>query len=674
MTIQFGREICGDLEQAQRREWLVTNGMGGYGCGTVAGLLTRQYHGLLIAATEPPCRRRLRVVKLDETVQLGGKSYPLYTNRWADGTVAPRGYYYLEQFRLEGRTPIWRYACAEARLEKSIWMEWGRNITYIRYHLCQGGRSLSLSIKALVNDRGHHGGITGENWEISPCPQGVKLSCEGGSPCYILSDRGRVSESYNWYAGFDLALERDRHTGDCEDHLHGASLKANLDPGDSLTVAVSTDPISELDAAAAWDRYQAREQQLLRTWRNHDSSSPGPSSLGSDETTPPWLQQLVLAADSFLVTRQPLYINPNGWETTVLTGYPWFGDWGRYTMMSLPGLTLATGRPELMRSVLTTSARYFKNGVLPNVFPDDGGPPAYNTVDASLWYIEAVRLYFKTSGDLSFLEQIYPTLVKVIEAYCYGLTPGIELDRQDGLLESAAQLTWMDAKVGDDVITPRQGKAIEVNALWYNAVVAMTHFAEALGHRSKAYHALGRQIQAGFQRFWNSNLGYCYDVLDGPEGDESQLRPNQLLAVYLPGPLFSLERQGAILEVCRRSLLTSYGLRSLSPDDLQYVGVYGGDLSQRDRVYHQGTAWAWWLGLYSVAHYRIYQNRCEALSFLTPLADHLQTAGLGQISEIFDGDEPMLPRGCIAHGAAVASTLWAWRAITQSSSTSLADR
>ncbi|USR91838.1 amylo-alpha-1,6-glucosidase [Phormidium yuhuli AB48] len=665
MTIQFGREICGDLEQAQQREWLVTNGIGGYGCGTVAGLLTRQYHGVLVAAMEPPCCRRLRVVKLDETIQLGGKSYPLYTNRWADGTVAPRGYYYLEQFRLVGRTPVWIYACGEARLEKSLWMEWGHNTTYVRYRLLRGGRSLELSIKALVNDRSHHGGITGENWDIDPCPQGVKLSCEGGVPCYILGDRGLVTPRYNWYAGFDLARERDRGSGDYEDHLHGATLKATLDPGDSdsFTVAVTTEALPTLNAAAAWRRHQAREQELVATWQ------------GSSETAAPnWIQQLVLAADSFVVTRHPLYINPEQPETTLLTGYPWFGDWGRYTMMSLPGLTLATGRPEVMRSVLTSAASYFQDGVLPNVFPDDGGLPAYNTVDASLWYIEAVRLYVKVTGDRPFLEQIYPTLVDVVEAYSRGVSPGIHLDRQDGLLESQAQLTWMDAKVGETPITPRQGKAVEVNALWYNAILTMTQFAEQLGQRSKPYHALGRQIQAGFQRFWNPSLGYCYDVLDGPNGDDMTLRPNQLLAAYLPGPLLSSDRCRTLLDICSRSLLTSYGLRSLCPDDVNYLGHYGGNLPQRDRAYHQGTTWAWWLGIYSLAHYRLYGDASAALSFLSPIADHLQTAGLGQISEIFDGDDPLPPRGCIAHGAAVASVLWAWRAIAQSKATSLADR
>ena len=509
------------------------------------------------------------------------------------------------------------------------------------------------------------GALPEKNWDIDPCPQGVKLSCEGGVPCYILGDRGLVTPRYNWYAGFDLARERDRGSGDYEDHLHGATLKATLDPGDSdsFTVAVTTEALPTLNAAAAWRRHQAREQELVATWQ------------GSSETAAPnWIQQLVLAADSFVVTRHPLYINPEQPETTLLTGYPWFGDWGRYTMMSLPGLTLATGRPEVMRSVLTSAASYFQDGVLPNVFPDDGGLPAYNTVDASLWYIEAVRLYVKVTGDRPFLEQIYPTLVDVVEAYSRGVSPGIHLDRQDGLLESQAQLTWMDAKVGETPITPRQGKAVEVNALWYNAILTMTQFAEQLGQRSKPYHALGRQIQAGFQRFWNPSLGYCYDVLDGPNGDDMTLRPNQLLAAYLPGPLLSSDRCRTLLDICSRSLLTSYGLRSLCPDDVNYLGHYGGNLPQRDRAYHQGTTWAWWLGIYSLAHYRLYGDASAALSFLSPIADHLQTAGLGQISEIFDGDDPLPPRGCIAHGAAVASVLWAWRAIAQSKATSLADR
>lgn len=665
MAIEFGREVCGDLRIAESREWLVTNGIGGYASGTVAGLLTRQYHGILIAAIAPPTRRRLLLAKLDETALYRGQVYPLYTNRWADGTIAPQGYRHIEQFRLEGTTPVWTYACGEAALEKRVWMEPGRNTTYVRYALLRGERSLELSVKALVNDRSHHGGAAAEDWQIEPCENGLQLQAfEGASPLYLLCDGlgdgsgngtgrgGTIAERYTWYSGFDLAMERSRGTGECEDHLHVATLKLRLEPGAAVTVVASTTarPTMGRDGfEAARSRRERYERELLRGWL----STPGLQTEGA----PGWIQQLVLAADSFVVRRSRS--DGGGSETTLLAGYPWFGDWGRYGAMSLPGLTLATGRPQVAREILQTYARYVRNGQLPNVFPDEGGEPAYNTADATLWYVEAVRLYWAATGDRGFLAQVFPTLVSAVDGYSSGGVLGVTLDRKDGLLRTAARLTWMDAQVGGIDVTPRAGKAIEINALWYNAAIALGEFAEVLGQPSKPYLALARQIQAGFQRFWNSSTGYCYDVLDGSNGDDPRLRPNQLLAVSLPGQLLSLERQRAVVSACGRSLVTSYGLRSLSPEDAHYRSHYVGNIMQRDLAYHQGTVWAWWLGIYAIALLRVSERPEVARSVLAPVAHHLSAAGLGQVGELFDGDPPFAPRGCLAHGAAVASVLWA---------------
>lgn len=656
-VIQFGREICGDLQIAQRREWLVTNGIGGYASGTVAGLLTRHYHGILIAAATPPTQRRLLVAKLDETAVYRGQSYSLYTNRWADGTIAPHGYRHLERFRLEGTTPVWTYACGQALLEKRLWMEPGCNTTYIQYRLLRGVRSLELSVKVLVNARSHHGGLAAEDWQIEPCDKGVKLlAFDEGMPCYLLCDRGTVTERYNWYAGFDLAVERYRGTGDVEDHLHAATVKATVQPGESLTLVVSTTPVAEFDGAL--DRRLRYERQLLEAW--HQASNL------QTQGAPGWIEQLVLAADSFVVERSR---GANPPETTLLAGYPWFGDWGRYTAMSLPGLTLAAGRPQVAREILQTYARYFHNGLLPNYFPDEGGEPTYNTIDATLWYVEAVRLYFAATGDRDFLRQLFPKLAEAIESYSCGSSPGVTLDRRDGLLVCEAHLTWMDAKVGDCAVTPRAGKPIEVNALWYNAIVSLTEFAKILDLPHRSYLALSRQTQAGFQRFWNASTGYCYDVLDTPDGDDGRLRPNQLLAVSLPRNLLSLDRQRAVVEACGRSLLASYGLRSLSPDAPYYCGQYGGDPVRRDLAYHQGTVWGWWLGIYAIAVLRVSGDATQAEAILQPMSDHLANAGLGQISEIFDGDPPFQPRGCIAHGAAVGSLLWAWLTVARQKQT-----
>jgi predicted glycogen debranching enzyme len=333
--------------------------------------------------------------------------------------------------------------------------------------------------------------------------------------------------------------------------------------------------------------------------------------------------------------------------------------------MSLPGLTLAAGRPQVAREILQTYARYFNNGLLPNYFPDEGGEPTYNTIDATLWYVEAVRLYFAATGDREFLRQLFPKLAEAIECYSCGSSPGVTLDRRDGLLVSEAHLTWMDAKVRDCAVTPRAGKPIEVNALWYNAIISLTEFARVLDLPHRSYLALSRQTQAGFQRFWNASTGYCYDVLDTPDGDDGRLRPNQLLAVSLPGNLLSLDRQRAVVEACGRSLLASYGLRSLSPDAPYYCGQYGGDPVRRDLVYHQGTVWGWWLGIYAIAVLRVSGDATQAEAILQPMSDHLANAGLGQISEIFDGDPPFQPRGCLAHGAAVGSLLWAWLTVAR---------
>jgi predicted glycogen debranching enzyme len=389
---------------------------------------------------------------------------------------------------------------------------------------------------------------------------------------------------------------------------------------------------------------------------------------------------LVLAADQFIVDR-PSPNEPEG--KTVMAGYHWFGDWGRDTMISLPGLTLATGRPEIARSILRTFANYVDRGMLPNRFPDAGEIPEYNTVDATLWYFEAIRAYYAATEDESLLHELFPVLCDIIDWHRNGTRYSIHLDASDGLLyagTNGVQLTWMDAKVGDWVVTPRIGKPIEINALWYNALHIMATFARQLGQPYEDYEAIAHLTQTNFNRFWNPALGYCYDVLDGPEGNDSSLRPNQLFAVILPKapsiPLLPLEQQRAVVDVCAQKLLTSHGLRSLgvsageaalkglgqslSPDHAQYQGHYGGNSLQRDGAYHQGTVWGWLLGPFVQAHLRVYGNPAQARQFLEPMANHLMAHGVGSLSEIFDGDAPMTPRGCIAQAWTVAEILNAW--------------
>ena len=375
---------------------------------------------------------------------------------------------------------------------------------------------------------------------------------------------------------------------------------------------------------------------------------------------PQAIEQLVLAADQFVVRRS---LPGDAEGRSIIAGYPWFGDWGRDTMISLPGLTLATGRPEVGARILHTFAHYVDQGMLPNRFPDEDEAPEYNTVDATLWYFEALRAYLAATSDEMLVNDLYPVLRDIVDWHQRGTRYGIQLDPEDGLLyagQEGVQLTWMDAKVDGWVVTPRMGKAVEVNALWYNALRIMAEFARCLGKETQTYEDLADRTAEGFVRFWNGERGYCYDVIDGPDGDDPALRPNQLLAVSLEYSPLAAAQQRAVVDACARQLLTSHGLRSLAPDDPAYMGHYGGDRRQRDAAYHQGTVWGWLIGPFVQAHMRVYGDREQARSFLRPLLQHLGGHGLGSLSEIFDGDAPFSPRGCTAQAWTVAEVLRAW--------------
>ncbi len=656
--IAFGRDICGELAAAEEREWLVTNGLGGYASGTIAGSLTRRYHGLLIAALKPPLGRTVLVSKLDETADYDGQTYGLATNRWGDATVDPRGYRHIEEFHLEGTTPVWRYAFADALLEKRIWMQPDANTTYVRYELVRGSRPVALTLKALVNYRDYHSTTHAGDWRmtIEKAARGLRVvAFDGARPFYLLSARAEAEPAHDWYQNFCLSIARYRGLDDHEDHLHAGTFRATLKPGESVTIVLSTEPRPQLDGEAAWREHQAHEEELFERWHA--------ANAGVAEKAPGWTHQLVLAADQFIV-RRPLKNDPEA--RSVIAGYHWFGDWGRDTMISLPGLALTTGRPEIARSILRTFARFVDRGMLPNVFPDAGETPEYNTVDAALWYFEAVRQYWEATGDDALLRELFPVLAEMVEWHQRGTRYQIHVDAADGLLyagEPGVQLTWMDAKVGDWVVTPRIGKPVEINALWYNALVTLARMAKALGQRGPDYEAQAARVRESFQRFWNADAGYCFDVLDGPSGNEATLRPNAIFAVSLPESPLTAEQQRAVVDVCARHLLTSHGLRSLASSDPVFIGHYGGAPRERDAAYHQGTVWGWLLGPFALAHLRVYQDPAQATAFLAPIEHHLKAHGLGTASEIFDGDAPFTPRGCIAQAWTVAELLRAWVAI-----------
>ncbi|NCQ70360.1 MAG: glycogen debranching protein [Microcystis aeruginosa W13-15] len=650
VKLRFGRDICNYLPVAEKREWLVTNGIGGFAAGTVAGLLTRCYHGLLIAALAPPTKRTLLVTKIDESVQYNQKIYHLASNRWLGATIEPQGYINIESFHLEGTIPVWTFICGDALLEKRIWMEAGENTTYTRYTYLRGNSPLTLNLTAFVNYRDFHGNTQSFNWQmaISPLEKGVRvIAYDYAVPFYLLISQGEVFPANIWYYRFDLAVERYRGLIDRENHLHGASFSATLKVGESVTIAASTRPDANLNGQSSLESRYRYENSLINPQQ------------------PEWIQQLTLAADQFIVSR-PLPDQPDG--KTIIAGYPWFGDWGRDTMISLRGLTLTTGRPAIARQILLTFSRYLDRGLLPNLLPDGGEMPEYNAVDAILWYFEAIRSYFNQSQDFEFLRTIYPALTEVIAWFRLGTRYNIHLD-DDGLIyagEAGVQLTWMDAKVDDLVITPRIGKPVEINVLWFNALKIMVQFAHYLGMDATDYEKMKKITLKGFSRFWDDSLGYCYDVLDTEKGNDASLRPNQLFAVSLSvEELLNSPQKKGIVDICALKLLTSRGLRSLDADHPDYRGVYRGDRLKRDSAYHQGTVWGWLLGAFIEAHLKVYRDPILAESFLTPMIDHLRDSCIGNLSEIFDGNAPFTPRGAFAQAWTVAEVLRVWQVIRE---------
>jgi 4-alpha-glucanotransferase len=659
-SIRFGREICGDLAQAERREWWLSNGLGAYAAGTVAGTLTRRYHGLLIAPVYPPLGRHLLFTKADATLLEGERAWPLHSNRWSGGAIAPAGHVHIESFHLDGRIPVWCFAVQGIRLEQRIWMEPAAHVTYVAFRrlpdALEEERRLQLQLRLLVNARDHHHAsgahwfhptVTGDDsqWRVTP-PAGFTL--------HFGIEGGRLQPDTAWIENFDLPLERERGLEDRDSHLSIGQALFDLKPGVWVGIVASLGEAVSTDLSAALVRRRTHDRNLLAQARRQTEL----------RDAPPWIEQLVLAADSFIFAR-PLEQEPEG--QSVIAGYPWFGDWGRDTMIALPGLTLSTGRHDTARRILETFARFVDRGMLPNVFPGHGETPDYNTVDAALWYFQAWRAYVEASGDRAALQRVFPVLEDMIRWHREGTRYGIGVDPADHLLragEAGVQLTWMDAKVGDWVVTPRQGKPVEINALWYNALAIMAEFAEMLGHSASEYRQWAAQVRQSFPRFINPQGGLI-DVLEGPEGHDATLRPNQIFAVSLPHSPLEPEMQRQVVELCRHELLCSYGLRSLAPRHGDYRPRYLGGVWERDGAYHQGPLWAWLLGHYALAEYRVHGDAAAALGHLEPLRDHLSDAALGNISEIFDGDPPHTPRGAPAQAWSVACTLEAWGRLRQ---------
>jgi predicted glycogen debranching enzyme len=670
--VHFGREVCGDLATGLRREWLVTNGLGGYASGTLAGVNTRRYHGLLVAALTPPVERTMLVGGLIEWATYNGQRYPLSTHEYGDGTIDPHGYRHLQSFRLQGALPVWTFALGNALLERRVWMAYGANTTYVMYRLLRGTDELTLEITPLVTYRDFHSLNSGQGWRpgVEVLSNGAVIRAwDGARPFQLLagytSNNGRFAPGGDWYWNFRHREEAARGLDDRSDLYAPGNFTVTLLPGASYALVLTTETQVEMNSSTALATEEERQLRLLRR--------------ANAESAHPVVQQLTLAADQFIVERwfssaskatedeaedagQKEYV-----YKTVIAGYPWFNDWGRDTMISLPGLTLATGRSEDAAAILSTFAQYVVDGLLPNNFPDHSGViPGYNTVDATLWYVLAVYAYYQATHDMALVDQLLPVLRDIIDWHRRGTRYHIGVDPADGLLhagEPGVQLTWMDAKVGDWVVTPRTGKPVEINALWYNVLCILTTFLTERGDiAAQDYSALADEVHASFRsRFSRADRSYLADVVDGPDGDDFTMRPNQIFAVSLPFPLVDGAEATAVVDAVGRTLLTSYGLRSLSPGNPAYHGDYGGDQRRRDGAYHQGTVWTWLMGAYVEAHYRVSRDLDVALALLQPFEYHLRDAGLGSISEILEGDPPHLPNGCFAQAWGVAEVLRVWR-------------
>ena len=644
--IAFHSEILKDFESATQREWIVTNGLGGFASSTICGANTRRYHGLLVAANRPPLERMVILSKIDETIFANDKSYDLACNQFP-GTIHPHGHQYLELFSYEFY-PKFIYSVEGIRLEKSVYMIYEKNASIIVYRLLESPSPIRLSCISFFACRRFHE-LTHENpffnTKIETSDGLLRLKPYKGTPfIHLYFSQGRFDENALWYKNFEYTEEKNRGLDFREDLFTPGDLTFELKPNETAFIIASTEELNSSDLLQAEYLESDRKRKLLKNTEKNDKL----------------FYSLILASDSFIVKRE------ENSASTIIAGYHWFSDWGRDTMISLPGLTLATGRFDIAKSILHSYSRYASEGMIPNRFPDEGELPDYNTVDATLWFFNAVYQYYQYTNDEVFVRNgLMGVLKDIISWHEKGTRYKIFLD-SDGLLsagEKGTQLTWMDAKVGEEVITPRIGKPVEVNALWYNALKIMEFFADKFGDKKSVSHYsdLSLIAQRSFNRiFWNKDTNCLYDYIN-TRSSNSSIRPNQIFAISLPFPILKADRHKEVLQVIEKELLTPFGLRTLSPQDPRYIGRYCGNAIERDQAYHQGTVWPWLLGPYVTAYLRVYGRNPQSLKrvrdLLVPFENHLYESGLGTISELFDGDPPHQPHGSISQAWSVAELL-----------------
>lgn len=650
------------LAELLDREWLVTNGLGGYAAGSISGVPTRRFHGLLVAALAPPLGRCLMLSEVGETVRL------------PDGTTHRLGGYQREarateldtpttlvSLALEGGLPVWTYRIGDFVLEKRVHLVHLQNTAVARWRLVEAPphRQLDIWLRTFVTFRPHEGPVKGPNAsEYRVLGRGGEHEVQGPAPypplrlkttCEFIEDTFDVSDVV-------FTIERERGYDSLGSTWSPGHFETRLGTGDEVSLVASVEDwetIRALPAGPAAHAERTRRQRLLQQ-----------AGLES-----PVAKELVLAADAFLVRPWSRFgdgiaAKAMGEELrSVIAGYHWFTDWGRDTMISLEGLTLTTGRWREAGYILRTFARYVKDGLIPNMFPEGQTEGLYHTADATLWFFHALDRYLAMTRDRLTRQLLLPTMRAIAEAHLRGTHFGIRVDPDDGLLVQGAagyQLTWMDAKVEGWVVTPRRGKAVELNALWFNALSVLARWLEEEQEDARPFREAASRAEESFnRRFWNPERGYLHDVIDGPEPELGPaLRPNQIFAVSLPNPVLAPSRWPAVVGVVERELLTPFGLRSLGRSEPDYRPTYDGDLRARDAAYHQGTVWSWLIGPFVDAWLRVHEGRTrEAQRFLAGFEAHLAAGCIGSVSEVFDAEPPFRERGCVAQAWGVAELL-----------------
>jgi 4-alpha-glucanotransferase len=685
-------KIQNPMNDLDTREWLLTNGLGGFASGTVSDVHTRTYHGWLFAAINPPSGRKLLLSHLEASLEIGEEAIALGTNIWGSGKIEPRGDKFLKNFDIYP-VPQWVWSDDNWQLTRKLIMpnvaageaekienrgnEENQQRILIEYEY-QGQETGILRLRLFIGDRNfHHQQIGNKQIQFSQilsqqlvCFQ-INNNGQFGTPWHLRWTKGDYQTDGHWYWNYTLPAETERGLGDRQDLYSPGYITVQLQPGEKVTleatVGLPNSPQPTLTPesfAAAVNAEQDRLGQIFG-WGGKTNNPIANHSSPLISNLSPIKKQLLQASDQFIVDRDSIA------SPTVIAGYHWFNDWGRDTLISLPGLTLVTERFAIAKGLLQTFGRYCYHGLIPNAFPDADHEPFYNSIDAALWWIETLGLYLEATQDWEFLAAQFPVVQQIHKAFISGTLYNIQYDPLDGLISWDAlgvALTWMDAVVEGVPVTPRCGKAVEINALWYSALCWLSDWSERLSHRyidhgtrlhnqSQRYQKQAEQVKESLQKFWNPQLGYLYDVIDPDDGRNAQIRPNAVLALSLHHCGFSEQQGRQILDIATARLLTPYGLRTLDPSDPEYQGKYQGSAEKRDRAYHQGTVWTWLIGAYIRAWERFYPHKSIPFDW-QPLLEHFSSHGcLGSISEIFDGDPPHISRGAIAQAWSVAEVI-----------------